>query len=84
MVIDGNLITGAGVSAGLDFRLKLVEMIRGRSYAEAVQLTAEYAPEPPLSSGTPAAAKPEILYPMHGMFASALFQMEQVAKNRRG
>lgn len=52
VVTDRNRMTGAGVTAGIDFGLKLVEVLRGRDYAEAVQLTAEYAPEPPFSSGT--------------------------------
>ena len=40
-------ITGAGVTAGLDFGLLLVSMLRDRTYAEAMQLLAEYDPAPP-------------------------------------
>ncbi|WP_204326968.1 DJ-1/PfpI family protein, partial [Stenotrophomonas maltophilia] len=47
VVIDRNRVTGAGVSAGLDFGLKLVAMMRDEAYAKSVQLLAEYAPEPP-------------------------------------
>lgn len=50
---DRNRITGGGVSAGLDFALTIVEELRGRPYAEAVQLLAEYAPQPPFNAGTP-------------------------------
>lgn len=56
VVRDRNRITGAGVTAGIDFGLSLVADRRGRAYAERVQLIAEYAPEPPLSAGTPSAA----------------------------
>lgn len=53
IVTDRNRITGAGVTAGLDFGLSLVAQLRDRPYAEAVQLLAEYAPEPPFDAGTP-------------------------------
>lgn len=52
VVKDGNILTGAGVSAGLDFALALVEMLRGRAYAQALMLQAEYHPEPPFPGGT--------------------------------
>ncbi|MFD2580739.1 DJ-1/PfpI family protein [Novosphingobium colocasiae] len=44
VVKDGNILTGAGVSAGLDFAIALVEQLRGRAYAEALVLQGEYAP----------------------------------------
>ncbi|HNM83908.1 MAG TPA: DJ-1/PfpI family protein, partial [Mycobacterium sp.] len=59
VVRDRNRITGGGVTAGIDFGLSLVGSLRDRPYAEAVQLLAEYAPEPPYSSGTPSTAPPE-------------------------
>lgn len=58
VVIDRNRITGAGVSAGLDFGLKLVGEFRNVDYAETVQLLCEYAPDPPFNAGTPDTAKP--------------------------
>ncbi|OJH39483.1 DJ-1/PfpI family protein [Cystobacter ferrugineus] len=60
VVRDGNVITGAGVSAGIDFGITLVEEIRGRTMAEAGVLMAEYAPEPPVTGGTLETARPEI------------------------
>ena len=60
IVRDGNIITGAGVSAGLDFGIALAEELRGRIYAEAGVLISEYAPEPPIDAGTLATARPEI------------------------
>jgi cyclohexyl-isocyanide hydratase len=53
VVVDRNRITAAGVTAGLDFGLRLVGMLRDPHYAEAVQLLAEYDPEPPFDSGSP-------------------------------
>jgi cyclohexyl-isocyanide hydratase len=52
VVKDGKYVTGAGVSAGLDYAIALVEMLRGRAYAESLVLQAEYAPEPPIRGGT--------------------------------
>lgn len=52
VVVDRNRMTGAGVTAGLDFGLQLVAMLRDRTYAESVQLLAEYDPAPPFSAGS--------------------------------
>jgi putative intracellular protease/amidase len=60
IVRDGNLITGAGVSAGLDFGSALVAELRGRPMAEAAVLMAEYDPEPPIAGGSLHTARPEI------------------------
>ncbi|HKP79708.1 MAG TPA: DJ-1/PfpI family protein, partial [Phenylobacterium sp.] len=46
---DGNVITGGGVTAGIDFALVLLEELAGRDYAEATQLGLEYAPAPPFN-----------------------------------
>jgi putative intracellular protease/amidase len=59
VVRDGNVITGAGVSAGLDFGVTLVEELRGRETAEAGVLISEYAPQPPIAGGTIETARPE-------------------------
>lgn len=83
VVRDGNVTTGAGVSAGLDFALALLAQIRGEPYAKAIQLQAEYAPEPPLAAGTPETIDPELGAPMHEMFATALFAMKEASKKRR-
>jgi putative intracellular protease/amidase len=61
VVRDGNLITGAGVSAGLDFGITVVEEMHGRMVAEAGVLISEYAPQPPIEGGTLETARPEIV-----------------------
>ncbi len=60
IVRDGNVITGAGVSAGIDFGITLVAELRGAPMAEAGLLMAEYAPEPPIAGGPLGTARPEI------------------------
>jgi cyclohexyl-isocyanide hydratase len=61
VVRDGNIFTGGGVTAGIDFALTLVTEIVGESFAKSLQLGLEYAPAPPFDSGTPDTAPPEIL-----------------------
>lgn len=51
VVRDGNVITGGGVTAGIDFALAVMTEIAGDDYAQSVQLSMEYAPEPPFNSG---------------------------------
>jgi transcriptional regulator GlxA family with amidase domain len=61
VVRDGNVITGAGVSAGLDFGASLVAEMRGMMDAEAILLVSEYDPDPPFPGGSPETARPEIV-----------------------
>jgi cyclohexyl-isocyanide hydratase len=60
VVVDEPVITAAGVSAGIDLGLLLVARLRGHGYAAAVELQAEYAPEPPAGTGTPTLAGPDL------------------------
>lgn len=77
VVWDGNLVTGGGVTAGIDFGLQMVAALRGRQYAEALQLQAEYNPLPPFSSGTPESADPFVLKNMRDMFAPFLADLRR-------
>jgi cyclohexyl-isocyanide hydratase len=61
VVRDGNLMTGGGVTAGIDFALALVAELAGVEAAQAIQLQLEYAPEPPFDSGSPETAPREIV-----------------------
>lgn len=71
VVRDGNVITGGGVTAGIDFGFVMLEELAGRDYAEAVQLGLEYAPAPPFNSGRPELARPEILAAVKARMAAA-------------
>lgn len=56
-VVDGNLITSQGVSAGIDMALWLVGRIHGRDHARAVRRYIQYEPAPPyLADESPADA----------------------------
>ena len=61
IVRDDNILSGGGVTAGIDFVLALIAELRGRRAAEMVQLGLEYAPQPPFNSGRPDTAPAEVL-----------------------
>jgi cyclohexyl-isocyanide hydratase len=61
VVRDGNVITGGGVTAGIDFALSVVAELAGPETAQAIQLQIEYAPAPPFDAGDPRTAPPAIL-----------------------
>ena len=61
VVRDGNVITGGGVTAGIDMAFTVMAEIAGADYAQTVQLAMEYAPAPPFDSGRPEQARLEIL-----------------------
>jgi cyclohexyl-isocyanide hydratase len=60
-VVDGSVVTGGGVTAGIDFALQLVGEAMGRETAEIIQLAIEYDPAPPFSGGSPRSARPELV-----------------------
>jgi putative intracellular protease/amidase len=56
VVFQGRIVTGAGVSAGIDLALAVVAELHGSEMAQAVQLAIEYDPDPPFDSGAPSKA----------------------------
>lgn len=71
VVRDGNLFTGGGVTAGLDFAFTLAAEIAGEDVAKALQLGLEYDPAPPFDAGAPEKA-PEVLEPVTARYAPRL------------
>jgi putative intracellular protease/amidase len=61
VVRDGNVFTGGGVTAGIDLALAVIAEVAGDEAAQRVQLTIEYAPEPPFSAGRPETAPPQVV-----------------------
>ena len=59
VVVDGNVVTGAGVASGIDFALRLAAILAGENVAREIQLQIEYDPDPPFRSGSPEVASPE-------------------------
>ncbi|MGD1954642.1 MAG: DJ-1/PfpI family protein [Sphingomonadales bacterium] len=83
VVRDGKVLTGAGVSAGIDFAIELVSAVRSPRYAKFVQLQAEYAPQPPFNAGTPKAMGHPDAGIAHEMFATFIHAAQEVAGDAR-
>jgi cyclohexyl-isocyanide hydratase len=80
VVRDGNLFTGGGVTAGIDFGLSLVAAMQGEAAAKRVQLQIEYAPAPPFSAGLPETAGDDIVGPMRQMMVPMLAKRREIAE----
>lgn len=61
VVVDGNYISTAGVTAGLDGALVVASLLRGDKVAEEIQLDIQYAPNPIFHSGTPEEADRDVV-----------------------
>lgn len=72
VVRDGNLFTGGGVTAGVDFAFTLAAEIAGEEAAKAIQLGLEYDPAPPFQAGSPEKAPPAALEAMADRYAPRL------------
>jgi cyclohexyl-isocyanide hydratase len=71
-VEDGNVITGAGVTAGMDMALLVAAKLAGDNYAQALQLYLEYDPQPPFHAGSPESAPPLITEAMQSMYGGGV------------
>ena len=71
-VQDGKLWTSAGVSAGIDMSLALVNEIKGETYAKLVMLNLEYDPKPPLKGGSVENTNKGLINHMSGMYDQIL------------
>lgn len=84
VVQDGKVLTGAGVTAGLDFALTLAARLSSPEFARQVQLLAEYDPAPPFDAGSPARAGEATVAPLRKhlepFVASAMAAAECYAK----
>jgi putative intracellular protease/amidase len=71
---DGNVITGGGVTAGIDFALTVAAELAGADFAQGLQLNLEYAPAPPFNAGRPETAPPDVLAAVQARMAAILPQ----------
>jgi cyclohexyl-isocyanide hydratase len=79
VVRDGALMTGGGVTAGIDFALALVAELAGREVAEAIQLNLEYAPAPPFAAGRPETAPEAIVRAVRSRLAPIIEERARLA-----
>lgn len=80
VVIDGNMIFAAGVTAGIDGALRVAADLRGDEVAQSIQLYMQYAPEPPFNSGTPETAPAAILSNVRKSAQAITEQWEKTAR----
>ncbi len=76
VVRDGNVFTGGGVTAGIDFALTLAAEIAGPEVAQSIQLGLEYAPAPPFNAGRPETAPAEVLEGFKARMAGLLAERQ--------
>ena len=69
VVVEGRIMTSAGVSAGIDMALTLAARIAGDAVARAIQLLIEYDPQPPFDCGSVAKAGPATVEVLRGLTA---------------
>jgi putative intracellular protease/amidase len=80
VVVDGKVVTAAGVSAGIDLALTLVAALSGPEVAQAIQLGIEYDPQPPFDAGAPSKAPKEIRELVASLMGAA--EAEEAAERR--
>jgi cyclohexyl-isocyanide hydratase len=82
VVVDRNRITAGGVTAGIDFGLRVAAEIHGRAVAEEIQLYLEYDPMPPFGAGHPRCAPPAttaaVRAQLQDRFAARKDQIERI------
>jgi putative intracellular protease/amidase len=69
VVMEGKVITAAGVSSGIDMALHLAERVTDATTAKALQLMIEYDPQPPHDAGA-----------LHKVDATVLGRVQELSK----
>jgi len=80
VVRDGNVFTGGGVTAGIDFALVLAAEVAGDAVAQGIQLGLEYAPAPPFDAGRPETAPQAVLDRIQAFYGAAMPERLAAAK----
>ena len=82
-VQDGKYWTSAGVSAGIDMSLAIIDDLLGKKYTEAVMLDLEYDPKPPYNAGVPRKTDPLVADMMKEMYYMLLLPLIQGEQKKR-
>lgn len=85
-VQDGKYWTSAGVSAGIDMSLAIIDDLLGRKYTESVMLDLEYDPKPPYKAGSPEKSNPlvaDMMKEMYDMLMLPLITEEQAKRKNQ-
>jgi cyclohexyl-isocyanide hydratase len=84
VVRDGNVITGGGVTAGIDIALTIVADLAGDDVAKMIQLAIEYAPAPPFNSGRPEVAEEKTVAAVKQLFAGFAAKRREAIERMTG
>lgn len=84
VVRDGNVVTGGGVTAGIDIALTIVADLAGEDVAKMIQLAIEYAPAPPFNAGRPETAEPQTVAAVQRLFAAFAQQRRAAIESMAG
>lgn len=80
VVVDGKLVSAAGLTAGIDGALRVAALLRGEAVAKTIQLDIQYAPEPPFDCGHPDKAPKEIVTKLRTAFRPLTEKRQATAK----
>lgn len=83
-VVDRDRVTGGGVTAGIDFGLKLAALLRGEDEAKRIQLLLEYNPAPPFDAGSPERAGRSIVHAVRQRAANLQEERRVVVQRIKG
>jgi cyclohexyl-isocyanide hydratase len=78
VIRDGNVITGGGVTAGIDFALTVAAELAGPEVAKSIQLQIEYAPLPPFDAGSPETAPSSVVAQLRQRNATLTDQRQKI------
>lgn len=84
VVQDGNVFTGGGVTAGIDFALTLIAALKGDGLAKGLQLALEYDPQPPFAGGHPSRADAQILERVQPLYTEQVEATAQAIRAAMG
>jgi cyclohexyl-isocyanide hydratase len=79
--IDRNRITGGGVTAGIDFAITIVGLLRDKNTARFLELMLEYNPQPPFKTGSPDLASDRLVQQVKMMCKDLLLASQTAARN---
>jgi cyclohexyl-isocyanide hydratase len=84
VVHDGHVVTGGGVTAGIDFALELARDVAGVEVAQRIQLGLEYDPAPPFDAGSPERAPAAVRATLEQRYAPRLATFSEALRTRSG
>lgn len=82
-VHDGKYWTSAGVTAGMDMALGIMDDLMGKKYTQGVMLDLEYDPKPPYNAGSVKKTEPIVVDMMLQMYDMGLQPLLEKEKQKK-